>query len=350
MRSQRLRFQSPLRTILLAVCAALLFAGIAAAQTELTLVVHWANTAPQTQLLEEYLAEYEEENPDVRINLLATGTDFDEMLEQVVVMMAGGVPPAAVHFQGGDFLAQIAWPLPASTVHAIEQAYLPQVLTASHYRGRPLGFRTEYQVPGMAYNKTMFDEAGIALNPDEPFSWDEIFSLSELLTRRMGDEIIQKGINIPPGQIYNALARLVLADGGALFDDDGTPRLDRSDVISAAERLARVFIDGNGEFGWYGHFADLNSAMAFAFPYVKFPIVAAHPEEYEAGVFQTGPIPYGSLGRPVDLVGVSGAGEGWTWSVINGTGVEEEAVRLLEWLNLHEMSDGTTRIPGMASI
>lgn len=124
----------------------------------------------------------------------------------------------------------------------------PAITTAYRYDGKEAGAGSLYCLPkdlstfAFAYNKTMFDEAGVAYpDPANPYTWEEFVEVCQSLTKdKDGDgEIDQWGC---ANALQWALDAFIYTNGGHFLNDDYT----------------EVVIDGQKEFiDAFQYFADL---------------------------------------------------------------------------------------------
>ena len=76
----------------------------------------------------------------------------------------------------------------------------------------------------MYYNKDLFDEAGLDY-PTEDWTWKEELEAAQTLTK--------EGVYGTYAPVtYNELYKTVVQNGGALFDENGTPTLDSEENLS----------------------------------------------------------------------------------------------------------------------
>jgi len=89
----------------------------------------------------------------------------------------------------------------------------------------------------MYYNKDLFDEAGLDY-PTEDWTWKEELEAAQTLTK--------EGVYGTYAPVtYNELYKTVVQNGGALFDENGTPTLDSEENIEAFQWMLDKMLEYN---------------------------------------------------------------------------------------------------------
>ena len=105
--------------------------------------------------------------------------------------------------------------------------------------GKQYGIPKDYDTIGLWYNKTMFDEAGVSY-PDETWTWDDIRSAAEKLTKSDGSQYgFLAGLHSQEGY-YN----FVYQNGGTIVTDDKKSGYDDPKTIEAMEYYFEFVRDG----------------------------------------------------------------------------------------------------------
>lgn len=105
----------------------------------------------------------------------------------------------------------------------------------------------QYAVPkdidtiALWYNKTMFDEAGLAY-PNEDWTWDDFKEAAKKLTKSDGS---QYGYAVNPGNNQDGWYNMIYSMGGAVISDDKkTSKMDDTNTIKAIEFAASFVKEG----------------------------------------------------------------------------------------------------------
>jgi multiple sugar transport system substrate-binding protein len=221
---------------------------------------------------QEIIARFEEENPDILIQLEAVaGRDYyTRLLTQIA---AGDAPDimqigddAVPMFVGkGAFLPVddfITGNYPLDT-----SIYLPGVLDPGQWEGRQWLLPKDFSPLAVYYNKAIFDEYGVAY-PEDGWTWDDLVETAKTLTKDTdGDGKtdvwgIQLTANWTTGFEY-----FIAAAGGTLISEDGTEfvgYMDSPESIAAVQFFSDLYnvhkvapppadfslwAGGNAEFG-----------------------------------------------------------------------------------------------------
>lgn len=144
----------------------------------------------------------------------------------------------------------------------------PAIATAYRYDGSEVGTGSLYCLPkdlstfAFAYNKTLFDEAGVAYpDPENPYTWDEFVEVCKQLTvDKDGDgEIDQWGT---ANALQWALDAFVYTNGGHFLNEDYT----------------QVVIDGQQEF--------IDALQFFADLTCKYGVTPTYEQDVALGGYQ----------------------------------------------------------------
>ncbi|TDD71219.1 extracellular solute-binding protein [Jiangella aurantiaca] len=196
---------------------------------------HWGNTQ-EADTLKAMVAAFEEEHPDVDVELNWIQSDYEQKLQ---VSIAGGQAPT---------VSQISNTSLAGFANAYQEvdvdpsAYYSENIPNSmmidgSYWAVPFVVKTKV----MAVNGNVFDAAGVPLPPsDTPMTTDQFAQVAQQLTS--GE---------PPEKVYGS-ARLwydgwLIAEGGSFYDQTGTQCMLDSDV---AIETARFVIDAQAPDGY----------------------------------------------------------------------------------------------------
>ncbi|MDO5022224.1 MAG: sugar ABC transporter substrate-binding protein [Eubacteriales bacterium] len=149
---------------------------MALAEGEVTLKVLWFNDANESEVFEETIKGYLEENPNVKVDMQVIA--FDAYEKQLKLMLAGGNAPDLVRLPTAlmpVFSEHLALLEDYADVKAIEEAFAPAMLAyAKNTEGKLVAYPTEATANGMLINKTAFDKAGVDLTEiSKTWDWQE---------------------------------------------------------------------------------------------------------------------------------------------------------------------------------
>ncbi len=110
------------------------------------------------------------------------------------------------------------------------------------YDGKVYGIPKDIDTIALWYNKTMFDEAGIAY-PDETWTWDTLVENAKKLTK---DDGSQYGIAIRNDTNQEAYYNMVYDMGGEIISEDRkTSGYDNPDTIKGMQYIEKLIQDGS---------------------------------------------------------------------------------------------------------
>ena len=197
-------------------------------ERERTIVLsYWAQTeSPALDLVYYQMCrEYEDANPDVKINLNMVSSNSDIFLKAMDDAKKGLQPEADVAmltlFALGDRAAkgEVLNLDGRVSQWADRNDFSPSVLELGKYRGTLVGVGY-YPTPELfVYRKDYFREAG--LDPDKPpKTWEEIAAAAEKLTRRdASGKVIRAGFDIPAQSAHiNHLESFMRQNGAKIID------------------------------------------------------------------------------------------------------------------------------------
>ena len=259
------RAQHGLRTLGLVAALLLAVHGTAAAQKIRLQVGVYSSQDTYQELVDMFMAR----NPDVEVELVRF-SNYDDFVEKMPVMIAGGVAPDvfSVHHLDVVEWAKAGRIMPLDEFVARDPAirledYFPFAINAFRWRegsytvgeGSLYAMPTTFQSPGMpVYNRRLFDEAGVAY-PDETWTWDSELEAMRKLTRITGQGTFTTvGTRVPNSREGRFMPRLWQAGGQMISEDYSRPMLASAESIAVLEWLAelvhvhRVANNGAGTF------------------------------------------------------------------------------------------------------
>lgn len=240
----------------------LLFAAIAlgllatsplhAAETPVTLEFLFRGGDLQEALVERWIAEFEAENPDIRVEWREAAGDW---MDQMPVWIASGTGPDVFEMWGrqardwaeqGMLLDLAGYVERDFTKEDLEDFFPPSweagILDWGPLTGLQYGIPSYGNVFPIYYNKTLFDEAGVptleVLDRQGDWTWEGLIDIGRRLTRRGPNRITHYALD--DDSIWHPTARgsaWIYAAGGKIFDFPSNPTHFMMDEPEALEGL-----------------------------------------------------------------------------------------------------------------
>ncbi|MBI1244345.1 MAG: extracellular solute-binding protein [Alphaproteobacteria bacterium] len=231
---------NPLRRTLLAGAVALaagLGAGDALAQqTKLTFYFPVAVGGPVTKLIDTLAADFEKENPGIKVQPVYTGSYQDTIAKTLTALKSNEAPNFAILLSTDMFTLideDAIIPIDSMLKTEADKKWLGGFYKAfmenSQSGGKTWGIPFQRSTIVLYYNKDLFKEAG--LDPEKtPKTWAELSDYAKKLTKRdASGNVTQWGIQIPssgfPYWLFQALTtqndvRLMNDAGNKVFFND----------------------------------------------------------------------------------------------------------------------------------
>nr|WP_243697939.1 ABC transporter substrate-binding protein [Rhodovulum bhavnagarense] len=207
----------------------------AQAQTELTMYYPIAVGGPLTQVVDGIVAEFEEANPDIKVNAIYAGNYDDTRIKALSALNSGEPAQLAVMFSidAYDLIEQdLIVPFDDVTDDAAWlDSFYPALMANGQIEGKTWGVPFQRSTIVAYYNKDMFRAAG--LDPEKaPTTWDEMVEMGKALTT---DD--HYGLMIPStGYPYWMFQALAIQNGKELMSNDGlTTYFDDPAVVETLE-------------------------------------------------------------------------------------------------------------------
>ncbi|MFW6362343.1 MAG: ABC transporter substrate-binding protein [Spirochaeta sp.] len=194
--------------------------------TELTMYYPVAVGGPLTAVIDDMIAEFQQENPDITVNAVYAGNYDDTRIRTISAINSGQPAQLSVLFSidAFDLIEQdLIIPFEDVVQTSDEQQWLnsfyPALMENSQINGKTWGIPFQRSTIIMYYNKDAFRDAG--LDPESPpATWDEMTAAAEALTEPDGS---RWGIMIPStGYPYWMFGALAMQNGEVLMNSDGT--------------------------------------------------------------------------------------------------------------------------------
>jgi sn-glycerol 3-phosphate transport system substrate-binding protein len=238
--------------------------ALASAQVEVPFFYPVAVGGPITKIIDGMAADFEKENPGVKIKPIYTGT-YQDSITKALTAVKSGEPPVTSILLSTDMFTLIdedaIVPFDELVKTDDDRAWLrsfyPAFMENSQTGGKTWGIPFQRSTIVLYYNKELFKEAG--LDPNRPpQNWKEQVEYAQKLTKRdASGKVTQWGIQIPSsGFPYWLFQALAIQAGTNLMNPAGTQTYyDRPEVIEALTywvdmvKQARVHPEGIVEWG-----------------------------------------------------------------------------------------------------
>ena len=178
--------------------------ALAAPPVEISLYYPVAVGGPITKTIDAMVAEFEKENPDVKLSAVYAGTYQDSLVKALTAFKSGTPPTLAVLLSTDLFtLIDEGAIVPIDGLAATAQdkqwigGFYDSFMQNSQTGGKTWGIPFQRSTIVMYYNKAMFKEAG--LDPEKgPANWDDTVAYAKKLTKLdASGNVTQWGIKIP---------------------------------------------------------------------------------------------------------------------------------------------------------
>ncbi|MGP1395482.1 MAG: ABC transporter substrate-binding protein [Inquilinaceae bacterium] len=209
-----------------------------AGEVRITVAEYSSKTGPY---FEQMASEFEAANPGIDIQVEVT--PWDVLLQKLTTDIAGQAN-ADLAIIGTrwllDFVEQdIAEPLDGYMDDAFQDRFIATFLSPSVMDGQVYGLPVAASARAMYYNKTLFEQAGIAGPPE---TWDDVLAAAEKISA-LGDDIAGFGLQGKEIETDVYFYYPMWSYGGSILNEDGTSGLDSEAAIQAAT-LYKAMIDG----------------------------------------------------------------------------------------------------------
>jgi sn-glycerol 3-phosphate transport system substrate-binding protein len=224
----------------IAALAAVAFA--AAADTEISFYYPVAVGGPITRTIDQMSAEFERENPGIKVKPVYAGT-YQETIVKALTAHKSGQPPVTAILLSTDMYTLIdedaIVPFDDIAASADEKAWMksfyPAFMANSRTGGKTWGIPFQRSTIVLYWNKELFKEAGMDPNKP-PATWKEMLEYAQKLTKRdASGNVTQYGLQIPSsGFPYWLFQGLTTPNGVELMNAAGTETyFDKPEVIDA---------------------------------------------------------------------------------------------------------------------
>jgi len=199
---------------------------LAIAKVKLT--IYHRNELREMEWMDVLKKEFEEENRDIELELVAKAGGGINYAEILTVMWASGNPPDIIYgsvdrvgFINNGWIRDIADLYERDREEIDAADFVPGGLEEYNWKGRLYGIPITVLGQAIFYNKQLFDEAGLLPPPsnwsDEEWTWEKMISCAKKLTKINSD---QQATQFGLGSINGMLHDIALQFGGGWFPEE----------------------------------------------------------------------------------------------------------------------------------
>jgi sn-glycerol 3-phosphate transport system substrate-binding protein len=206
----------------------------ALADTEVTFYYPVAVGGPITKIVDQMAADFEKENPGIKVKPVYTGT-YQESIVKALTAHKSGQPPTTAILLSTDMYTLIDEDAIAPFDGVDTGPYYKAFMANSQTGGKTWGIPFQRSTIVLYWNKELFREAG--LDPNRPpANWNEMLAYAQKLTKHdASGNVTQWGVQIPSsGFPYWLFQGLTTPNGVELMNAAGTETyFDKPEVIQA---------------------------------------------------------------------------------------------------------------------
>ncbi|OYX00347.1 MAG: ABC transporter substrate-binding protein [Bosea sp. 32-68-6] len=209
-----------------ALAGSLALPGLARAQaaTEVSFFYPVAVGGPITKLIDSYAADFEKENPAIKLKPIYAGT-YQETIVKALTAHKSGTPPVTSVLLSTDMFTLIDEDAIVSFDSFVKTeddkkwlaSFFPAFMENSQTGGKTWGIPFQRSTVVLYWNKELFKEAG--LDPEKPpASWAEQLDFAQKLTKKdASGNVTQWGIQIPSSGFPYWLFQGLSTQAGAIL-------------------------------------------------------------------------------------------------------------------------------------
>jgi multiple sugar transport system substrate-binding protein len=242
----------------LAATASLLLAGCSGSQGATTLdpeadvtITFWTGQADAAEtILEGLAADFEKEHPNVTVDVSSGAPSTEDLLQKLSASFAGGNYPD-ISYAFGSWASQLE--ASKRTLDITDQVAEPDVkwdefseaarATVQPTGDKTIGFPAVVDNLSLIYNKTVFDDAGVAY-PTNDWTWDDFRAAAKKLTDEASSTYgYAYSVSGSEETTWQFWPHLWQNGGEILADDDSTAEFDSAAGVDALTLLRDMAID-----------------------------------------------------------------------------------------------------------
>lgn len=210
--------------------------------------------------------------------------------------------------------------------------YMPEVVELYQQDGSTYAIPKDYDTIALWYNKTMFDEAGLAY-PDATWTWDTMYDAAVQLTKEDGS---QYGFAMNPSNDQDGYYNMVYSMGGEILSEDHkTSGYDNPNTLKAMNYVGKLLTDACPSattMSETGTDVLMQSGTVAMITQGSWMTAGFMDNEYMAANCDVAILPYDAeTGMRSSIC------NGLGWSAYAGTDRPDDCWKLLEWFGSEEM-------------
>jgi sn-glycerol 3-phosphate transport system substrate-binding protein len=239
--------RQPVRRATMLALAAWLALGATMALAQTTHISFYYPVAvggPVTKIIDGLAADFEKENPDIKVKPIYSGTYQETIVKVLTALKSGDAPQTSVILSTDmftlideDALLPVDELLKTPEDKAWVKSFFPAFMLNSQTGGKTWGIPFQRSTIVLYWNKEAFRAAG--LDPNRPpASWAEMVDLARKLTKRdTSGNVTQWGIQVPSsGFPYWLFQGFTTQNDGRLMNEAGTQTyFDQPAVVEALQ-------------------------------------------------------------------------------------------------------------------
>lgn len=194
------------------------------------------------ELIEQFVAEFEEQNPDIDVDAVFCGAYNDTMTKLTLALEGGNAPQLCILDQrlleliAMDAVVCLDDYIAADGGDELINDFYPVYLESGMYDGKHYALPFQRSVLAMYYNMDHFAEAGLDAN-NPPKTWDKLLEVGSKLTVRDDAGNVERwGVMIANSSNWQQQSLCITAseNGSNIFSPDGTEVYFDTDAVKEA--------------------------------------------------------------------------------------------------------------------
>lgn len=203
--------------------------------------MNFSGTGANEELLKNMESLFEEQNPDIDINIQTVG--FEDYFQQLATKIAGGSAPDVFELNIENFSAYAkkgAIKEMDSVLQEIgfdESTVRKEALDAFKIDGKQFGIPQKFSNVVMVYNKDLFDQAGVKYPTDE-WTWEDELNAAKKI-KALGNGVWG---TLRPVQTFEFF-KTVKQNGGSMMSEDGKSfTINKPENVEAITKLTDLYL------------------------------------------------------------------------------------------------------------
>src|SRR4051812_13948801 len=212
--------------------------------------VVWWVTEPGKDLAAKLAAEFEKENPDIKVKLQTN--PYGGLQNKVMIALRSGIPPDVIEVQTSWITPYVATGKLRDITGVVSanldlKDFVPAALESARSDGKLYGLPFQAEALAMFYRKDLYRAAG--LDPEKPpQTWPDFVEVAKKLTVVGADGKRSYGYGIagggPEGEgntLYRSLPYMWMNGGGILSDDNKQAIANKPESVEAIRFYTDMF-------------------------------------------------------------------------------------------------------------